>query len=51
MKDTRYFIYARRSSDTEDLQALSIEQQLDALRELARLRCGRGDEGGVHCAV
>jgi len=34
----RYVVYARRSSDTEDQQALSIEQQLDALRDLARVR-------------
>jgi len=30
-----FVIYARRSSDTEDRQTLSIEQQLEELRQLA----------------
>lgn len=33
-----YCLYASRSSDTEEQQALSIQLQLDALRELARVR-------------
>ena len=35
MGRTTFVSYARRSSDTEDRQTLSIEQQLDELRQLA----------------
>ena len=33
---TRYFLYARKSTDVEDKQILSIEAQLAELRELAK---------------
>ena len=33
---TRYFLYARKSTDVEDKQILSIEAQLSELRELAK---------------
>lgn len=32
----RYFLYARKSTDVEDKQILSIEAQLFELRELAK---------------
>lgn len=35
MQDASWVVYVRRSSDTEDRQTLSIEQQLDELRQLA----------------
>lgn len=35
-KRMRYFLYARKSTDTEDKQILSIEAQLSELRALAR---------------
>jgi len=33
---TKYFIYARRSTDEPDRQILSIEAQIDELREFAQ---------------
>lgn len=38
MPSSLYVIYARRSSETEDRQVLSLESQLDELRKLATLR-------------
>jgi DNA invertase Pin-like site-specific DNA recombinase len=35
MNQTSYIIYARRSSDSDDKQALSISSQIDELRKLA----------------
>lgn len=34
----RYILYARRSSDRDDLQTLSLDQQVQVLRQLARTR-------------
>jgi len=31
----RYFVYARKSTDTEEKQALSIEAQITELKEFA----------------
>ena len=36
MSDIKYFIYARKSTDTEDRQVRSLADQLSELRELAR---------------
>ena len=36
MNDKKYFIYARKSTDTEDQQIRSLPDQLAELRELAR---------------
>ena len=36
MSDKKYFIYARKSTDTEDKQVRSLADQLAELRELAR---------------
>ena len=33
---SKYFLYARKSTDVEDKQILSIEAQLAELRELAK---------------
>ena len=32
----KFFIYARKSTDVEDMQILSIEAQVNELRELAK---------------
>ena len=36
MSDKKYFIYTRKSTDTEDRQVRSLADQLAELRELAR---------------
>ena len=36
MSETKYFIYTRKSTDTEDRQVRSLADQLSELRELAR---------------
>ncbi len=36
MSDKKYFIYTRKSTDTEDRQVRSLADQLSELRELAR---------------
>jgi site-specific DNA recombinase len=36
MSDKKYFIYTRKSTDTEDKQVRSLADQLAELRELAR---------------
>ncbi|HEY4494262.1 MAG TPA: recombinase family protein [Candidatus Paceibacterota bacterium] len=33
---TKYFLYARKSTDVEDGQVMSIEAQLSELRSLAK---------------
>ena len=36
MSEKKYFIYTRKSTDTEDRQVRSLADQLSELRELAR---------------